>query len=158
MYTQDSTLDINLGLKSVYTVTVKLPDEPDLTNAELTYIYTNNEDGYVYQFNSAEDIRLRNGSYTLKLAGDFLAQPYSIKSGADVTVNGNEVSQTLGYELVTEWSFVYSDDGNYYKDTIMERQAITMDYILMQQAESLHQTGVHQIQHSLILELRYRFL
>ena len=118
VYTQDSTLDINLGLKSVYTVTVKLPDEPDLTNAELTYIYTNNEDGYVYQFNSAEDIRLRNGSYTLKLAGDFLAQPYSIKSGADVTVNGNEVSQTLGYELVTEWSFVYSDDGNYYKDTI----------------------------------------
>ena len=118
VYTQDSTLDINLGLKSVYTVTVKLPDEPDLTNAELTYIYTNNEDGYVYQFNSAEDIRLRNGSYTLKLAGDFLAQPYSIKSGADVTVNGNEVSQTLGFELVTEWSFVYSDDGNYYKDTI----------------------------------------
>ena len=118
VYTQDSTLDINLGLKSVYTVTVKLPDEPDLTNAELTYIYTNNEDGYVYQFNSAEDIRLRNGSYTLKLAGDFLAQPYSIKSGADVTVNGNEVSQTLGFELVTEWSFVYSDDGNYCKDTI----------------------------------------
>lgn len=118
VYTQDSTLDINLGLKSVYTVTVKLPDEPDLTNAELTYIYTNNEDGYVYRFNSAEDIRLRNGSYTLKLAGDFLAQPYSIKSGADVTVNGNEVSQTLGFELVTEWSFVYSDDGNYYKDTI----------------------------------------
>ena len=118
VYTQDSTLDINLGLKSVYTVTVKLPDEPDLTNAELTYIYTNNEDGYVYQFNSAEDIRLRNGSYTLKLAGDFLAQPYSIKSGADITVNGNEVSQTLGFELVTEWSFVYSDDGNYYKDTI----------------------------------------
>ncbi len=118
VYTQDSTLDINLGLKSVYTVTVKFPDEPDLTNAELTYIYTNNEDGYVYQFNSAEDIRLRNGSYTLKLAGDFLAQPYSIKSGADVTVNGNEVSQTLGFELVTEWSFVYSDDGNYYKDTI----------------------------------------
>lgn len=39
VYTQDSTLDINLGLKSVYTVTVKLPDEPDLTNAELTYIY-----------------------------------------------------------------------------------------------------------------------
>ena len=118
VYTQDSTLDINLGLKSVYTVTVKLPDEPDLTNAELTYIYTNNEDGYVYRFNSAEDIRLRNGSYTLKLAGDFLAQPYSIKSGADVTVNGNEVSQTLGFELITEWSFVYSDDGNYYKDTI----------------------------------------
>ena len=118
VYTQDSTLDINLGLKSVYTVTVKLPDEPDLTNAELTYIYTNNEDGYVYQFNSAEDIRLRNGSYTLKLAGDFLAQPYSIKSGADVTVNGKEVSQTLEFELVTEWSFVYSDDGNYYKDTI----------------------------------------
>ena len=118
VYTQDSTLDINLGLKSVYTVKVKLPDEPDLTNAELTYIYTNNEDGYVYQFNSVEDIRLRNGSYTLKLAGDFLAQPYSIKSGADVTVNGNEVSQTLGFELVTEWSFVYSDDGNYYKDTI----------------------------------------
>lgn len=29
VYTQDSTLDINLGLKSVYTVTVKLPDEPD---------------------------------------------------------------------------------------------------------------------------------
>ena len=118
VYTQDSTLDINLGLKSVYTVTVKLPDEPDLTNVELTYIYTNNEDGYVYRFNSAEDIRLRNGSYTLKLAGDFLAQPYSIKSGADVTVNGNEVSQTLGFELITEWSFVYSDDGNYYKDTI----------------------------------------
>ncbi len=118
VYTQDSTLDINLGLKSVYTVTVKLPDEPDLTNAELTYIYTNNEDGYIYQFNSAEDIRLRNGSYTLKLAGDFLAQPYSIKSGADVIVNGNEVSQTLGFELVTEWSFVYSNDGNYYKDTI----------------------------------------
>ena len=40
----------------------------------------------------------------------------------------------------------------------MERQAITMDYILMQQAESLHQTEVHQIQHSLILELRYLFL
>ena len=49
----------------------------------------NNDDGYEYVFTDKDAIKLREGSYTLTLGGDFLALPYKVKSGNTVTVKGD---------------------------------------------------------------------
>jgi pectin methylesterase-like acyl-CoA thioesterase/pectate lyase len=118
-YSEDAELDITVGLKPTYAVTVSLPEEPDLTGKNVKYIYMNNDDGYDYVFTDKDAIKLREGSYTLTLGGDFLALPYKVKSGNTVTVKGAEASHKLTFEQVTSWSFVKSDDGDYYDDNIM---------------------------------------
>ena len=117
-YSEDAELDITVGLKPTYAVTVSLPEEPDLTGKNVKYIYMNNDDGYEYVFTDKDAIKLREGSYTLTLGGDFLALPYKVKSGNTVTVKGAEASHKLIFEQVTSWSFVKSDDGDYYDDNI----------------------------------------
>lgn len=112
-YSEDAELDITVGLKPTYAVTVSLPEEPDLTGKNVKYIYMNNDDGYEYVFTDKDAIKLREGSYTLTLGGDFLALPYKVKSGNTVTVKGAEASHKLIFEQVTSWSFVKSDDGDY---------------------------------------------
>lgn len=116
-YSEDATLDITVGLKPTYAVTVSLPEEPDLTGKNVQYIYMNNDDGYRYVFTDKDAIKLRDGSYTLTLGGDFLALPYKVKSGNTVTVKGASASHKLTFEQVTSWSFK-SNDGDYYDDNI----------------------------------------
>ena len=116
-YSDDATLDITVGLKPTYAVTVSLPEEPDLTGKNVQYIYMNNDDGYRYVFTDKDAIKLRDGSYTLTLGGDFLALPYKVKSGNTVTVKGASASHKLTFEQVTSWSFK-SNDGDYYDDNI----------------------------------------
>ena len=65
----------------------------------------NNDDGYEYVFTDKDAIKLREGSYTLTLGGDFLALPYKVKSGNTVTVKGAELG--LG-PLGTNLPFVAS--------------------------------------------------
>lgn len=120
-YTEDSTLDFEVSLKPVYKVSLTLPEEPDMTGKSVTYTYTNKEDGYTYTFANKDAVKLRDGSYTLSLGGDFEAQPYKITSGDTVTVKGADVTQTLVFEQITKWSFVQSADGNYYNDTIQNK-------------------------------------
>ena len=117
-YTEDGTLDITAGLKPTYAVTLNLPDEPDLTGKNIIYTYTNKDDSrYTYSFDSKDNIRLREGSYTLTIGGDFIAQPYKLKSGADITVKSGEVTQKVIFEQITSWSFV-SGSGDYFNKTI----------------------------------------
>ena len=116
-YSEDAILDITVGLKPTYAVTVSLPEEPDLTGKNVQYIYMNNDDGYRYVFTDKDAIKLRDGSYTLTLGGDFLALPYKVKSGNTVTVKGASASHKLTFEQVTSWSFK-SNDGDYYDDNI----------------------------------------
>ena len=118
-YTDDGTLDITAGLKPTYAVTLNLPDEPDLTDKNVTYTYTDkNNEKYVYNFSSQDSIKLREGSYTLTLSGDFMAQPYKIKSGADITVKSEAVTQNVTFEQITSWSFAAE-----FKDTIQNEVA-----------------------------------
>ena len=117
-YSEDSTLNMTAALKPTYQVSLTLPDTPDLSGKNITYTYVNQDDGYTYIFSNKEAISLRNGTYLLQLSGDFLAQPYYVKSGSYVTVAGKKAAQTLTFEEVTSWSFVYSDDGNYYQQSI----------------------------------------
>jgi pectin methylesterase-like acyl-CoA thioesterase/pectate lyase len=118
-YTEDGTLDITAGLKPTYAVTLNLPDEPDLTDKNVTYTYTDkNNEKYVYNFSSQDSIKLREGSYTLTLSGDFMAQPYKIKSGADITVKSEAVTQKITFEQITSWSF-----ASEFKDTIQNEVA-----------------------------------
>ncbi len=117
-YTEDGTLDITAGLKPTYAVTLNLPDEPDLTGKNIIYIYTNKDNSrYTYSFDSKDNIRLREGSYTLTIGGDFISQPYKLKSGADITVKAGEVTQKVTFEQITSWSFV-SGSGDYFNKTI----------------------------------------
>ena len=117
-YSEDSTLNMTAALKPTYQVSLTLPDTPDLSGKNITYTYVNQDDGYTYIFSNKEAISLRDGTYLLQLSGDFLAQPYCVKSGLYVTVAGKKAAQTLTFEEVTSWSFVYSDDGNYYPQSI----------------------------------------
>ena len=117
-YSEDSTLNMTAALKPTYQVSLTLPDTPDLSGKNITYTYVNQDDGYTYIFSNKEAISLRDGTYLLQLSGDFLAQPYCVKSGLYVTVAGKKAAQTLTFEEVTSWSFVYSDDGNYYQQSI----------------------------------------
>ena len=117
-YTEDGTLDITAGLKPTYAVTLNLPDEPDFTGKNIIYTYTNKDNSrYTYSFDSKDNIRLREGSYTLTIGGDFIAQPYKLKSGADITVKAGEVTQKVIFEQITSWSFV-SGSGDYFNKTI----------------------------------------
>ena len=117
-YTEDGTLDITAGLKPTYAVTLNLPDEPDLTEKNIIYTYTNKDNSrYTYSFDSKDNIRLREGSYTLTIGGDFISQPYKLKSGADITVKAGEVTQKVTFEQITSWSFV-SGSGDYFNKTI----------------------------------------
>ena len=117
-YTEDGTLDITAGLKPTYAVTLNLPDKPDLTGKNIIYTYTNKDNSrYTYSFDSKDNIRLREGSYTLTIGGDFIAQPYKLKSGADITVKSGEVTQKVIFEQITSWSFV-SGSGDYFNKTI----------------------------------------
>ena len=117
-YTEDGTLDITAGLKPTYAVTLNLPDEPDLTGKNIIYTYTNKDNSrYTYSFDSKDNIRLREGSYTLTIGGDFISQPYKLKSGADITVKSGEVTQKVIFEQITSWSFV-SGSGDYFNKTI----------------------------------------
>ena len=117
-YTEDGVLDITAGLKPTYAVTLNLPDKPDLTGKNIIYTYTNKNDSrYTYSFDSKDNIRLREGSYTLTIGGDFIAQPYKLKSGADITVKSGEVTQKVIFEQITSWSFV-SGSGDYFNKTI----------------------------------------
>ena len=117
-YTEDGVLDITAGLKPTYAVTLNLPDEPDLTGKNIIYTYTNKDNSrYTYSFDSKDNIRLREGSYTLTIGGDFIAQPYKLKSGADITVKSGEVTQKVIFEQITSWSFV-SGSGDYFNKTI----------------------------------------
>ena len=117
-YTEDGVLDITAGLKPTYAVTLNLPDEPDLTGKNIIYTYTNKDNSrYTYSFDSKDNIRLREGSYTLTIGGDFISQPYKLKSGADITVKSGEVTQKVIFEQITSWSFV-SGSGDYFDKTI----------------------------------------
>ena len=58
-YSEDAELDITVGLKPTYAVTVSLPEEPDLTGKNVKYIYMNNDDGYEYVFTDKDAIKLR---------------------------------------------------------------------------------------------------
>ena len=117
-YTEDGVLDITAGLKPTYAVTLNLPDKPDLTGKNIIYTYTNKDNSrYTYSFDSKDNIRLREGSYTLTIGGDFIAQPYKLKSGADITVKSGEVTQKVIFEQITSWSFV-SGSGDYFNKTI----------------------------------------
>ena len=119
-YTDDGTLDITAGLKPTYAVTLNIPDEPDLTGKNIIYTYTNKDNSrYTYSFDSKDNIRLREGSYTLTIGGDFIAQPYKLKSGADITVKSGEVTQKVIFEQITSWSFA-AGSGDYYNQTIQK--------------------------------------
>ena len=119
-YTEDGTLDITAGLKPTYAVTLNLPDEPDFTGKNIIYTYTNKDNSrYTYNFDSKDNIRLREGSYTLTIGGDFISQPYKLKSGADITVKAGEVTQKVTFEQITSWSFV-SGSGDYFNKTIQK--------------------------------------
>lgn len=113
----DSTQDITVAVKPVYAVNVTLDSSVDLTGKAITYVYTNTEDNQQYKFTDAGAIALRNGTYTLTLAGDFEQVPYSIKSGGQITVNGAAVSQSVKFNKVTAWYF-YNCDEEHFDSTV----------------------------------------
>lgn len=94
-YSEDSTLNMTAALKPTYQVSLTLPDTPDLSGKNITYTYVNQDDGYTYIFSNKEAISLRDGTYLLQLSGDFLAQPYYVKSGSYVTVAGKKLHRHL---------------------------------------------------------------
>lgn len=108
-YDADTTLDIQFEKKPTYPITISLGSKPDLSGKNVTYKFTNEEDGYVYAFADKNGVALRDGTYKVSLSGDIDQLPYKIKSGDRLTVSGQTVNHPILFEEVTSW--VFGDGG-----------------------------------------------
>ena len=111
------TVDITFEKRPVYTVTIqpKGATLADLEKAEFTFTRHSDEDkteeeDYVYTFTGTEDIKLRDGIYTVKVenTGD-LKQ----KLTSNLVVSGADVTKTIAFssnsETPTSWDFRSED-------------------------------------------------
>lgn len=104
-----ATKDLTVALKPTYPITLSLGSKPDLSGKNVTYTFTNEEDGYVYTFTDRSGIALRDGTYKVSLSGDIDQLPYQIKSGDKLTVSGQTVNHPILFGEVTSW--VFGDKG-----------------------------------------------
>ena len=97
--------DIAFTPKPVFPITINTTGLTATQLASLNLTFTNlNESGYVYNFNAAAAISLRNGTYSVSFSG---LDNYPVELGlvSNVTVNGAGVTKTLAFRPVTVWTF-----------------------------------------------------
>ena len=127
-YDVDTTLDLQFGKKTTYPITISLGSTPDLSGQSVTYTFTNKEDGYEYAFADASAIALRDGTYAVSLSGDIDKLTYKMKSGTELTVNGQAVNHPILFEEVTSWVFNASGFGTtIYEGTAGYYQGLYLD-------------------------------
>lgn len=100
----DFTIDLYFSQKPVYKVTLTTNIIPEI-EPKITAIFTNlNEPGYTYTFSDINEIRLRNGVYSLALSG---LDEYSLQLGltSNVVVKDNNTTKSIVLVPVTVWSF-----------------------------------------------------
>ncbi|MCD7835919.1 MAG: pectinesterase family protein [Lachnospiraceae bacterium] len=119
-YVHNIAYAVNEIPSQAYSVTVNYADNyplKDASDAELTYIFTNQSDGAAYSYLPSEtgSVSLSNGTYTVSLSGDAIDKiPYELSSeSATVTVADEPTSITLKLDEVTEWYFGSSNNSGF---------------------------------------------
>jgi hypothetical protein len=103
--TADATSDIVFTPKTLYNVTITAPDLSSEQLAKLGVTFTNlNESGYSYTFSSVSGITLRDGTYKITTSGLDL-YPLQLALTSNLKVSGADVSKSLSFNAVTDWSF-----------------------------------------------------
>ena len=109
--TGDQTSDIVFVSKPTYDITITTLNRTTgeaLTAEQLSALsltFTNlNEEGYVYDFASVDNIKLRDGTYTIAYDGlDDYAVEMALAS--NLVVSGDNTSKELLFDNVTQWTF-----------------------------------------------------
>jgi len=110
--------DLVFTSKPTYNIAINASDlnEEQLATIEITFSNLN-ENGYSYSYTGTNSITLRDGTYTVALAG---LDQYPIEAAliSNLSVNGADTTKDLSFKTVNEWSFddkviVYAD--TYYK-------------------------------------------
>lgn len=95
---------VSFSLKPQYLITIA-PTVASLSDlAAATFTFSNiNEEGYVYEFTGTENIKLRNGVYTVKVTN---SGAFAQLLTSNLTVNDAAVTKTIDFSSnVTEWDF-----------------------------------------------------
>lgn len=111
--------NITYTKKPVYKITIE-PEGATLENlANATFTFTNlNEEGYVYSFTGAENIALRDGTYSVVVTDSGV---YRQKLTTNLVVDGSDVTKKIAFDStpVTKWDFVKAelyDEGKFVKN------------------------------------------
>ncbi|MBD5445041.1 MAG: hypothetical protein HDR29_05755, partial [Lachnospiraceae bacterium] len=103
--------NITYKMKPVYAVTIE-PNGASLNDlAEARFEFTNiNEKGYVYTFTGTDNIKLRDGTYSVVVSN---SGDYRQKMTSNFTVNGSDAVLKIAFDSteVTKWDF--TDTSNY---------------------------------------------
>ena len=107
------TRDITYKTKPVYDIIIE-PEGAELTDlANAVFTFTNiNEEGYIYTFTGTDNIKLRDGTYSVKVSrsGEFVQ-----KMTSNLVVEGAKVTKKIGFESnITKW--VFSENEGFTKD------------------------------------------
>ncbi|MDA3880273.1 MAG: pectinesterase family protein [Prolixibacteraceae bacterium] len=101
----DQAANIVFEAKPLYDVTITAEGLSPEQLAKMQLTFTNlNEDGYVYSFESVDDIALRDGVYSIEYSG---LDDYAVHLGltSNLEVVGANVSKTLVFSPIKKWSF-----------------------------------------------------
>lgn len=101
----NTTADIVFQTKPVYNVTINTTGLLPEQLAKLLLTFNNlNETGYAYAFSSVNGITLRDGTYSVSVGG---LDDYPVQLGltSNLKVTGADISKTLAFLPVTDWSF-----------------------------------------------------
>lgn len=119
--TANGTQDLAFAAKPTYNINVKYNGIPDSAAKSAVLTFTNiDEDGYVYTFKAGETPKLRDGRYTVKVAGTGSAA-YVQKLTSNVNVNGKAVDKTISFEALEVWDFSKYNAGNPGIETIGDK-------------------------------------
>ncbi len=101
----DATHDIIFYAKPVYDIIISANDLDDEQLESLGLTFTNlYEEGYEYSFDSINDIKLRNGVYTIDYY-DMDAYPVKLALTSNLSVDDASTTKELSFEPIEEWTF-----------------------------------------------------
>ncbi len=114
----DAVKDLNFTPKTKYNVNITTTGLTPDQIAKLSLTFTNiNEPGYVYTFAQTDSKTLRTGTYTVTSSG-LDEYPLTQALTSYLKVQDADVSKTISYNRVTNWSFddkVITSTTAYYK-------------------------------------------
>ncbi|MCF8359853.1 MAG: hypothetical protein K9H26_13920 [Prolixibacteraceae bacterium] len=101
----DQTTDVAFEAKPLYNVTIETTGLTTEQAGKLGLTFTNlHEEGYVYTFEPADDIQLRDGTYTFEYSG-LDEYPVGLGLSSNLVVDGAGVTKTLNFVPITHWTF-----------------------------------------------------
>lgn len=118
--------NITYKKKPVYAVQIN-PEGAELTDlAEAVFEFTNlNEEGYVYTFTGTDNIKLRDGTYGVKVSNSGIYTPKLIPN---LTIAGEDTVMKIRFtsEAATKWDFTNAE--NYNDDKTVKNPCLGLTY------------------------------